>query len=818
MRNLFQDIRYGLRTLKRNPGFTATAILTLALGIGANSAIFSVVNTVLLNPLAYKDPNQLVAVWERNTAAGKEQDSVAPLNYQDWIKQATAFKELAAFRYGGFTLTGRDYPEQVGTLYVSANMFRTLGIEPMLGRTFTDEEVQRGERVVVLGHKFWQSRLGGDRALIGQPLILNGNSVTVIGVMPPVFAFPDGQPSIETYSPLVFGQGDLQGRRSHSLTVIGRLQAGATIESAAANLGTVARSIAAQDQTSNPEVKLVSAHEQLVSQVRPGLLVLLGTVGFVLLIACANVANLILVRSSSRRREMAVRASLGAGRWRVVRQLITESLLISFAGGIVGTLMAWWTLRLFVGFSPADLPRMDQVAVDSQVLLFTAAMTLITGLVFGLVPALQISRDRLGETIKENALNVSGSIRHNLGRSVLVVAEVALSLILIAGAGLMIRTILNLQNLDHGFNPNNVLTMQIFLANSRYPIDNSQFRPLPPGSTAPPLSKPSAFFAELLNRIRSLPGVESAGAVTALPLNYVAIDFDMPVVIEGKPRPRPGEEPQADFRVASTGYLQTMGIRLLQGRDFTEFDDQAGTPVMLINDVMASRLFPGEDPLGKRVVLYSRPREIVGVTAAVRDDGFRQEPRPEMSVPYKQMQFGGMTLVVRSTVDPTSLAKSIRNEVRSMDPDQPVYRDRTMQEFLGESVAQPRFTTLLLGAFAVLAMVLALIGIYGVMSYSVAQRTHEIGLRMALGASRRDVLQMVVSQGAFLAITGITIGLAGVAGMTRMMSSLLFRVNVLDPVTLIAGSVLLALATLAATYIPARRATHVDPMIALRHE
>jgi predicted permease len=634
---LWQDAIYAGRMARRDPGFTLVAVLTLALGIGANTAIFSVVHTVLLEPLSYRNPDRLVVVWERNLAVGKDRDPVAPPNFNDWKAQNTVFDELAAYRLGGFALSGVDDPEQIDALTASSGLFRVLGVEAAWGRAFTDEEERRRDRVVLFSHEFWQRRFGGDRTVVGRSISLNGGSYVVVGVMPPGFRFPDGNP-VEVYTPLAFTQGELTGRRNHTLTVIGRLKEGATREDASADLGAIARGIAEQDRTSNPDVNVIGAHDLLVEDVRVGLVVLLATVGFVLLIACANVANLLLVRATARRGEVAIRAALGAGRPRLIRQLLTESVLLAFLGGTVGTLVAWGVLGLFVRVSPPDLTRIDQVGIDPTVLLFATAIAVLTGIGFGIAPAVQASRSNLIEAARNNRF---GS--HH-GRSLLVVSELALSLMLLAGAGLMIRSFLKLQTLDHGFEPQNVLTAQIFLPGSRYPIDPAQFRPGQSGGAPPPLSKPSAFFAQLIEKLTALPGVQSAGAVTSLPLNPVGIDFDLPVVVQGRPRSRPGEEPQADFRIATPDYFRTMKIPLLRGRDFTEFDGPAGTPVVIINETMARQMFPGEDPLGRRLLLYGRMREIVGLVGSVRHRGFSSDARAEMILPYRQFQLGGMTL------------------------------------------------------------------------------------------------------------------------------------------------------------------------------
>jgi putative ABC transport system permease protein len=624
-------------------------------------------------------------------------------------------------------------------------------------------------------------------------------------VMPSGFTFPDGNP-VDVYAPLVFAQDELNGRRLHTLSVIGRLNAGASIDDARADIGTIARRIAATDATSNPEVTIAGAHDVLVEDVRLGLLILLGTVGFVLLIACANVANLLLVRAASRRREIAIRVALGAGSRRLLRQLLTESVLLAGIGAVAGMAAAWWLLRVLVRYGPPDLPRVDQVGIDTPVLLFVTAVALVTGVAFGMAPALQASRPHANAATKGGRHVTTASFGRGRGRSILLVTEIALSLMLLAGAGLMVRSLLNLQNLDLGFQPADVLTAQIFLSPSRYPIDATQFRPRPSGSALVPDSKPAAFFAQLEERLQSTSGIEFAGAVSALPLDPAGTDYDLPVVIQGKPRPRAGEEPQADFRIATVGYFRAMRIPLLKGRAFTDFDGPNATPVVVINDTMASQLFPGVDPLGQRLILYGRPREIVGIVGSVRHRGFARDARPEMILPSRQFHLGGMTLAVRSRMEPSALRAAVAEAVHSIDAAQPVFRLRTMEEFLSDSVAQPRFTTLLLGGFAALALLLALVGVYGVMSYSVAQRAREIGVRM------------VVRQGMTLAAAGVLIGLVGSAVGTRVMAGLLFGVTATDPVSFMGAATALVLASLAATSVPAFRAARVAPITILKSE
>jgi putative ABC transport system permease protein len=805
-----RDIRYGVRALRRTPAFTIVAILTLALGIGANTAIFSVVNTVLLKPLPYPDADRLTFVWERNTAIGADRDLVAPPNYLDWKSRNAVFADLGAYQIAGFALTGSGEPERLTTVAMSSSLFGVLGVEAAIGRTFTNAEEAGRERVVVLSHQHWQRRFGGNPSIVGNAITLNDARYTVVGVMPPGFKFPEGIP-VDLYSPVVFMENELKGRRTHSLTVIGRLKPGISLEQAAENMTTISRALAAEDPGSNPDVSLIGAHDLLVEDVRLGLVVLLATVGLVLLIACANVANLLLVRANTRRAEMAVRAAVGAGRQRLIRQMLTESVLLSAIGAALGIAAAWWVLGALVRVSPPDLPRIDQVSIDTTVLLLVTAVAVLTGIGFGLAPALQTSGTSLVEATQESRVK-----RHH-GRSTLVVAEIALSLVLLAGAGLMLRSLLNAQRIDLGFQSAGVLTGQLFLPANRYPVDPVQYRALPPGAR-PDVSKPAAFITRLVDRMAAIPGVESAAAVSSLPLNPVGIDYDMPVIVQGRPQPRPGEEPQADLRIVTPGYFRTMRIPLISGRAFDEHDGPAGAPVIIINETMARQMFAGENPVGRRLLLYGRAREIVGVVGSVRHHGFNRDPRPEMILPNEQFQFGGMTLVARSHLDPAALGAAIAREVHALDPELPLARVHTLDDYLATSVSQPRFTTWLLIAFAIVAMLLALVGVYGVMSYAVTQRTREIGVRIALGADRQDVVWMVVGHGMILAGLGIAAGLAGAAAGTRLMADLLFGVTATDPLTFALAAAALGFASLVAAYVPAWRASRVAPATALRSE
>jgi putative ABC transport system permease protein len=817
---LGQDGRHAARMMRRDLSFTAIAIVTLALGIGANTAIFSVVNAVLLEPLSYPGADRIVVVWERNPAIDKERDPVAPANFEDWRRENESFEDLGAYRFRGFALDDATAPEQLLGLSVSSSLFRVLGTAPLLGRVFTEDEQRRRDPVVVLAHDVWQRRFGGRESVIGSPVSLNGASFTIVGVMPAGFAFPDGDP-VDLYAPLVYNPDESTRRTAHVLSVVARLKDDVTIERATADLQRIAQQIAAADSNSNPDVTVAGAHDVLVEDVRLGLVVLFGTVGFVLLIACANVANLLMVRATSRRREIVVRAALGANRGRLFRQLLTESVLLAGVGAAAGVLLARGLLAAFRGFHPPDLPRADQVAIDTTVLLFVTVAALITGMIFGIVPALQSASPSLSDATKAIGRTVTARTR---GRSALLVSEIALSLMLLAGAGLMIRSLLELHRLDLGFSPRGVFTAQLTLPAARYPVPPFG-PPLALGQSrssdspaTPQDAKPYLFFHELEQRLRSAPGIEEVGAVSALPLNPVGTDYDLPVIVEGQPRARAGEETQADFRVVTEGYFRAMRIPLLAGREFTEFDGPASTPVVIINQITARELFGGVSPIGQRLVLYGRPREIVGVVGSLRHHGFARDPRAEMILPYRQFQFSSMTLVVRSAIAQASVAGTIRTAVRSLDAQLPVYRLRAMDDFLADSIAQPRFVTVVLGAFAVLALVLALVGVYGVMSYVVGQRQREIAVRMAVGAGRLQVITMIAGQSFSYAAVGVVVGLAAAAAGTRLMSGLLFGVTSTDAATFASATAAVIIAALAATAIPAWRAARSTPVNALRVE
>jgi len=804
--DLLHDLRYAARTQLKNPAFTIVAVIALALGIGANTAIFSVVNTVLLRPLPYKDPDRLVMVWEDATKAGYPLDVPTNANFIDWRNQNQVFEGMAAIAYDNFNLTGAGEPERLQGRRVSASLFPLLGVDPQIGRVFTAAEDQPGsERVVLLNYGVWQRRFGGDPGIVGKAISLNGKGYTVVGVMPARFQFPTSTDQV--WVPIAFTPEQAADRTTHYLRVLARLKPGVTLSQAQTEMSTIATRLQQQYPESNTDVgaAVTLLQEYRVSDIRPALLILLGAVAMVLLIACVNVANLLLARAAVRQKEIAVRVALGARRQRLIRQFLTESLMLSAMGGIVGLAIAYAGLILLRSFIPQNISQAREISIDFKVLGFTLLVSVATGVIFGLAPAIQAARFNQIETLKEGGRDAATGSSSRRLRSVLVTAEVAISLVLLIGAGLLINSFLRLRNVDPGFRVDNLLTMNIVLPEPKYQEPERR----------------SAFYRELVQRVEALAGVRSAAVTTSLPL--YSQGNSIVVVFEGRPDPKPGQEPIIVTRIISPEYFDTMGIPLLKGRQLTEQDKRTSPRVVVVSEAMARRYWPNEDVIGKRIALgkVKKPEDWIHVIGVVKD--VRQiltaDSKPQMYLSHQQTNFfAPEDLVVRTDVDPTSMAATVRNAVWEIDKDQPVSDIQTMEEILADSIARQRFSMLLLAIFAGVALVLAAVGIYGVMSYSVAQRTHEIGIRMALGAQAGAVLRLAVSYGMKLVIIGIVVGLVAAFALTRVMSTLLFGVTATDPTTFTLISVLLVLVAAIASYIPARRATKVDPMIALRYE
>jgi predicted permease len=812
MRNIWQDFRFAGRVLSKNPGFTAVAVLTLALGIGINTAIFSVVNAILLRPLPYKDPDQLVLL-NHNYPKIDLKASVSAPGYKHYRETAKSFEGLAAMSFWSANITGEGEPERLQGMMTSANLFPLLRAEAARGRVLLPEEEEAGrDRVAVITDGLWRRRFGADPNLVGKNVSLNGESYQIVGVMPPDFQFGrEVGMAIEIWSPLSFTPQQLSmdniGREN--LFVLARLKPGVSFEQAQGEMNAIADALRGQlmpGLTVNDwGLKLTPMAEQVVGDIRPMLWMLLGAVGLVLLIACANVANLLLARSAARHKEIAIRTALGAGRGRVIRQLLTESVLLAVVGGALGLLLATWGVDLLLSLNESKIPRASEVGVDLWVLGFTVGVSLLTGVLFGLAPALQASKVDLHDALKEGGRSGSGGMKRG-ARSVLVVAEMALALVLLIGAGLLIKSFAQLQQVNPGFRPEGVLSMQLTLPEAKYKEPRQR----------------QEFYRQLMERVRALPGVEAAGATNVLPLSgqNQSGSFN----IEGRPVPQGQSPPHGDRWLVTADYFRTMNIPLVRGRYFTEQDGPDAPGVAMVDETMARKYWPGEDPVGKRITFETGPdnqprwREIVGLVGHVRHKDLEGESRVQYYAPLMQRPNSGIFLAVRTSGDPESLSPAVRGVVREMDKDLPVYKVTTMRQLVSDSMAQRRFSMLMLGIFAVVALVLASVGLYGVLAYSVTQRTREIGVRMALGAQTRDVLKMIVGQGMALALAGVGIGLVIAFAATRLMSSLLYGVTATDPSVFAGVAVLLAGVAFLACYVPARRATRVDPMEALRYE
>jgi len=798
--DLGRDVRFALRSLLRSPAFSTVAVLCLALGIGANAALFSVLNAVLLRPLPFAEPDRLVRIYEKTA---EKQGSVSVANFLDWQEQSTGFERLAAYQDGSLNLQGGAEPERVSSVAATANLFTLLRVRPLLGSTFSEGADRTGApQVAMVGEDLWRTRFGADPSLVGRVIQLNGLPHTVIGVMPRSFDFPAGGDATDVWVPYHFTDQEIANRGSHFLAVVGRLKDGTSLEQATAQLVAVAARIEKEypSQQTGRSVRVQPLRDTLVGDVRPALLILFGAVAMVLLIACANMANLLLARAAVRQREVAVRLALGATRARLVRQFLVESLALSLAGAALGLLLAQWSLAALAPLAESALPIFHEFPLDGRVFAFLLAIALFSGLVFGIVPALQASRADVRDTLADGGTKSTGSRRQRLFRSGLVVFEIAVSLILLVGAGLLLRGFLALSGTEPGLLSDHVLTAHL-------PVPDAQL----PGST-PRLFRPA------LQEIRNVAGVRSAAVVSMLPIQNAWTNGGF--AIDGRPAPAPGQSPSAEIRMASPGFFQALGIPILRGRDFTETDGEKGPDVVIVNATLARQHFPSEDPIGRRLLLGTTPFTIAGVVGDIRQAGLDVEPLAEIYFPYglDAGMLGDAVLVMRTAVPPASVATEVRAAVRRVDPTLPLYDVLSMEEVISRSLASRRLNLWLLGIFAGMALVLAATGLYGVISYLVAQRTREIGVRIALGAQTADVIGMVMRQAAGLTGTGIAVGLAGALAFTSVLQSLLYRVSARDPLTYAALAALLAFVSLIATWLPAWRASRVDPILAIRRE
>ena len=799
--DLWRDFRFSLRSLLKRPGFTAIALLALALGIGANTAIFSLVNAVILQPLPYRDPDRLISVY--GTRNRSTQGSVGPTDFLDYRSQNKTFEQFAASgsMMLPMNLTGSGEPERLNASIITGNYFDTFGVRPALGRGFSLENEKTGQdHVTVLSHAFWQTRFGGDPNIVNKTINLDGKAYEVLGVMPAEVVLP--QPA-QLWVPINFdADPEMKMRNARFLRGIGRLKEGVTLDQAQTDTDLIAAQLEQQYPDSNTgwSLRLIPLREILVGGSRTMLFILFGAVGFVLLIACANVANLLLVRAAARQKEIAMRTALGASRLRIIRQMITESLLLAIFGGALGALLAVAGVKLLVSLGEDNIPRTANVKIDATVLAFTLLISLATGLLFGLAPAIRTMKENLVDALKDGIRGGSEATVKNRTRSLLVVFESAIAVMLLIAAGLLIRSLVALQNVDPGFDPNNVLTLRVDLPRQKYNTPE----------------KASNFFEQLETRVAGLPGVEAVGLITDLPLSGEA--RDMPYRVEG--RPATSDIAFVDFRRVNKNYFSAMRIPLRRGRNFTEQEVRQSDKAIVVSQAFVDSVFPNEEALGKRLIIWSgirnEPYEIIGIVGDTRYQSLQGEPSATMYVPTRELLF--VNLVIRTQGDPLSLVGGVRKEVNALDPDQPIAAIRPMTEWVAMSAAGARYRTTLLGLFALLAMILAATGIYGVMSYSVAQRTQEIGVRMALGARPLDVLKQVVRQGMMLALIGVIVGLAGALALTRVMSSLLFGVTERDPITFVAVAALLIVVAFISCFVPAHRATKVDPLVALRYE
>ena len=834
MNSLLHDLRFGFRMMLRNPVFTLIAVVTLALGIGANTAIFSVVDAVLLRPLPYPQPDRLVFLWSTWNSQGVPWGGSALPDYHEWRDRSKSFDGLGAYYYGDFNLAADGAsPERIQGAYVTANLFPVLQISPALGRHFTSEEEVFGKhRVILLSNSLWQRRFGGSADFVGREIRIGGENFTVAGVMPRGMPFFDNLPEVELWTPIAFAKDDSLGtRNNHFITLVGRLKSGVSMAQAQSDVSAIARTTEEiEPANKGMGALIVPLQEQIAGESRKALLILLGAVAFLLLVACVNVANLLLARASARSKELAIRASLGASRARIMRQVMIECLPLALIGGVCGVVLATWGIDLISTLLPDTLPRGNEIGVNARVLGFTFALAFLTMLIFGLLPAFQAARTDLRDSMNEGGGAGIGNRKQGRMRRVLVVAEVALALVLLVGSGLMLRTFIKLRQVDIGFNARNVITMRVPLPDAKYPLPITAQDPREPAGLA--------FYEQLLTRVSSVPGVQAASVGTRLPLGG-GQDWGKFISIEGQPAPPSIDQvPLVRFALISSDYFRTLGIDVRKGREFNDRDKGTSQQIAIINETLAKRFFPNQDPVGKTIWMgppehllgadeqgpenrFIR-RTIVGVVGDVKGGILSQESPAQVYAPMTQYRREGwsnnLTLAVQTSVPPETVVPAIREQIRAMDPDQPITAIRTIDELLSRALSDTRFSLWLLALFAGLGLLLSAIGIYGVMVTAVTQRTHEIGLRMALGAQGRDVLWLVIRQGMFPVLIGVVVGLGAAIGLTRLMSTLLFEVSATDPLTMALITVLLTIVALIACYIPARRATKVDPLVALRYE